>query len=263
MKYSTPLVFSFFFVITCPDLSAQEPLNQKNIFPDGISIKYGVGSYSVRDEFLSVEKYSGAMPFFSVDWTRFRDNSGFRILFSTHNSSEIKNKNMTADVVNFSLAWDYFSQINTFQLFSQDCYLFAGPSAEMYIYSNDQNYATDGIFFDMSFVSLISIGLNTGLYLPITNKFSIESSIRTNIFSLGIRMPLVNEVDGAENDKSRFKLLTLFKAINSSFDLGVRYYLFNNLSMKAAYRFQYTNISVWEKLVSASDHLLLSFTYEL
>lgn len=235
-------------------------LNQ-SYFPKGISISYGFGKFAVRDEFLTNEKYSGTMPFFSVNWTRFTDSSGFRILFSIHNSSEIKNKNMSADILNFSLAWDFFNHIKTFQLFSREWILFAGPSAEMFIYSNKQNYATNGIFLDLSFASLISLGANISLFVPINNSLTVESNFRINIFSLGIRMPLVNDVDGAQNDKSRLKLLTLLKAINANYDLGMRYFLFRDISLRAGYRFQFTKISAWEKLLSSSDHFILSLSY--
>ena len=232
-----------------------------NYLGRGISINYGFGNYAVRDEFLATEKYSGAIPFFSIGWTNYSDSNGFRILFSVHSSDKIANKNMAADVLNFSLIWDYLYHVKTFQLFSKDWMFFAGPSAEMYLYTNKQNYATDGIFFNISFATLISIGGNASLLVPITENLICESSLRTNIFSLGMRMPLLMEIDGAENDKSRLKLLTPFKAINSQFDLGLRYLLSTNLSLKAVYRFQFTSISAWEKLSSASDHFVFSLSF--
>ncbi|MEW6194916.1 MAG: hypothetical protein AB1521_07165 [Bacteroidota bacterium] len=267
-------VISCYLLMFCTVLSAQQNGMSKDIdstftksvtitdvFERGISIKYGYGNYSVRDEFLTTEKYSGVIPFFSIGWTKYSDESGFRISFSVHNSDKIKNKNMNADVLNFSLAWDYFYHINTYKIFSKDWLLLAGPSAEMFLYSNKQNYASDGIFFDFSFASLISIGGNVSLLVPITEKIIAESSLRTNLFSVGIRIPLVNEIDGIENDRSRFKLLSAIKALNASFDLGLRYFLWGDLSLKAQYRFQFTNISVWEKMSSASDHFVFSISY--
>ena len=255
------LVILFVIVGCSKKVHSQELSLKHNYFPEGISVSYGVGNFAVRDEFLTNEKYSGTMPFFSIGWTKSTDSSGFRVLFSIHNSSNIKNKNMTADILNFSLIWDFFYHIKTFQLFSKECTLFAGPSAELFIYSNRQDYATDGIFLDLSFASLISLGANVGLSVPLNDKLTAETNLRTNIFSLGIRMPLVNDVDGAKNDQSRFKLLTLIKAINAQFDIGLRYFVFEDLSLKAGYRFQVTNIAVWEKLLSSSDHFVLSLSY--
>ena len=242
---------------------SQDVLFHHTYFPKGISVSYGIGNFVVRDDFLTNERYSGPMPFFSAGWTTYADSTGFRVLFSIHNSSEIRNKNMTADVLNFSLAWDYFNHIKTFQLFSRGWRVFAGPSAELFIYSNRQDYATSGIYLDLSFASMISLGANVGLCVPLNDRIVAESGVRTNIFSLGIRMPLVNDVDGAENDQSRLKLLTALTAINVHFDAGVRYFLFQDLSLKAAYRFQLTDIVVWEKLISSSDHFILSLSYGL
>lgn len=242
-------------------LFAQDvPFNTTEI-QNEISFNYGMGHFLVRDDFLTTERYSGAMPFFSVDWTSLRENSGFRVLFSVHSSNKIQNRNMTADVLNFSLIRDYFVYFKQFQLFSKECTLLAGPSTEMFVYSNRQDYATDGIFLDLSFASLISLGANATMSMPLNNRLAVETDFRSNIFSLGIRMPLVNDVNGAENDHSRFKLLTVLKAINATCNWGLRSTLFKNLSVKAVYRFQFTNIRVWERLSSASDHFVLALSY--
>jgi hypothetical protein len=68
-------------------------------------------------------------------------------------------------------------------------------------------------------------------------------------------------VDLEETDESPVKILTLISANNVVFTLGPRYYLFDNLSLKAAYLFHLTRISSWEPLHSASDNLILTLTY--
>ena len=68
-------------------------------------------------------------------------------------------------------------------------------------------------------------------------------------------------VDNEEDDQSAVKFLTLFSGLNSSFDLGVRYYLLDRLSVKLAYKFELTRFSAWDPLLSASDNLIIGLTY--
>ncbi|UCE06864.1 MAG: hypothetical protein JSW07_02150, partial [bacterium] len=44
----------------------QDSVNHQTIFPRGVAIDYGLGHSSVRDEYISKEKYSGALPYFAA-----------------------------------------------------------------------------------------------------------------------------------------------------------------------------------------------------
>jgi hypothetical protein len=68
-------------------------------------------------------------------------------------------------------------------------------------------------------------------------------------------------VDDEETDESPVKILTLISANNVVFTLGPRYYLLENLSIKAEYLFHLTRIDSWEPLLSASDNVVFTLTY--
>ena len=141
-------------------------------------------------------------------------------------------------------------------MFSKNVYTFLGPSTELFFYYNNQNIAVDGFDYAQSFAALFSLGISSELIYPVWSNFNVESSLAFNVLSLGLRM-----VDDEETDASPAKPLTLFSGLNASFRLGARYYLFDNLSVKAAYLFRLTRISSWEPLLSASDNLVLTLTY--
>ena len=56
------------------NLLGQDTLNQRHIFPEGISLEYGIGSYAVTDEYISKEKYSGSHPSYSITWANQHSN---------------------------------------------------------------------------------------------------------------------------------------------------------------------------------------------
>jgi len=251
-----PTYFIFAILISIGNSLGQDSLNHQSIFPSGITIEYGFGNYSIKDEYISKEKYSGTLPYYSFGWARKHDKYVYRLDISYRNSNNIKNYNVTTDITQFTLNQGFLYPLRNISIFQKDLYLWLGPSTEfLYVY-NDQNIAVAGFDYAQSFAGLFSLGLNVNGIYPLMHHLQLESSLRLTVLSLGLRM-----VDSDEDDQSPVKLLTLFSGLNSAFDLGTRYYLFNRLSIKLAYKFELTRISAWEPLLSASDNLIIGLTY--
>ncbi len=142
-------------------------------------------------------------------------------------------------------------------MFKKDLYIWLGPSTDFFLYNSEPFIAVSGFDYAKSFAGLFSLGFNADVIYPLKRNFQLESSLSLTVLSLGIRM-----VDTEEDNQSPGKLLTLFSGLNSSFDLGARYYLFNRLSVKLAYKFELTRISAWDSLLSASDNLVIRLTYK-
>ena len=53
------------------------------------------GHCTVRDEYISKEKYSGVLPYFAASWSRFHNKYGFRQELEYRGSSEVKNYNIS------------------------------------------------------------------------------------------------------------------------------------------------------------------------
>lgn len=234
----------------------QDTSNHQTIFPEGISIEYGIGSYAVTDEYISAEKYSGSLPYYSIAWSNQHSNYVYHLKIDFGNSSEIKNNNVSADIFQFTLNQGFSYALPKFTLFDNEAYLYLGPSTELFFYYNEQNIAVSGFDYSKSFALLISAGINSQLFYKLWNNFNIEGTLDFNIISLGFRM-----VDDEETDESPAKLLTLISANNIVFTLGPRYYMLDNLSIKAAYLFHLTRIDSWEPLLSASDNVVFTLTY--
>jgi len=256
MKYLTSCLFSLLFLFTNSDLSAQDSLKQKSIFPEGISLEYGIGSYAVTDEYISKEKYSGSFPYYSISWANQHSNYVYHLKIYFSNSSEIKNNNVRADIYQFTLNQGFSYALPEFTMFNNPAYLYLGPSTELFFYFNEQNIAVSGFDYAQSFALLISGGITSQIIYQLSESFSIDSELDFNILSLGFRM-----VDYEETDESPAKILTLISANNIVFTVGPRYYLLDNLSVKMAYLFHLTRIDSWEPLLSASDNVVFTLTY--
>ena len=251
--YSLLAILTFLLAIR---LQGQDSTNQKSIYPEGVSMEYGIGSLAVTDEYISDEKYSGSMPYYCIAWAKQHSNYVYHLKINFGNSSEIKNFNVSADIYQFTLNQGFSYDLTKFTMFNNDTYLYLGPTTELFFYYNEQNIAVSGFDYAQSFALLISVGINSQLFYKLWDEFNIEGSLDFNVFSLGFRM-----VDMEENDESPAKILTLISANNILFTLGPRYYLLNNLSVKAAYLFHLTRINTWEPLLSASDNVVFTLTY--
>lgn len=234
----------------------QDSINQNSIFPEGISLEYGISSYAVTDEYISHEKYSGSLPYYSITWANQHSDYVYHLKIDFGNSNEIKNYNVSADIYQFTLNQGFSYALPKFTIFDKDAYLFLGPSTELFFYYNKQNIAVSGFDYAQSFALLISAGVNSQLFYKLWDDFNIEGTLDFNVLSLGFRM-----VDMEENDESPAKILTLISANNLVFTLGLRYYLIDNLSVKAAYLFHLTRIDSWEPLLSASDNIVFTLIY--
>jgi len=251
------IVISLMILLCAGNSVAQDSLSHRTVFPRGISVEYGLGSYSVRDEYISKQKYSGTLPSFKANWSRFHNKYGYYLSLSQKDKSKIKNYNVSTDIYQFALNQGFLYPLPGKSLFARDVYAFLGPSTELYFFYNNQNIAVAGFDYAQSFAALFAIGLNSKLIFPIRNNLQAEGSLGLSILSLGFRM-----VDSDEENVSPVKLLTLLSGTNVSFSLGIRYYLIDNFSLKLAYKLHVTRINSWDPLLSASDNLIVAVAYK-
>jgi len=203
-------------LISIANLPGQDSLNAQNNFPAGITLEYGIGSYSVTDEYISKEKYSGTLPWFSVSWVKVHNDYIYRLDMSYRNSNEINNFNVSTDITQFTLNQGFLYPIGDISIFQKSLYLWLGPTTEFFFYNNDQNIAVSGFDYAQSEAGLISLGCDIEGIYAVNSGFFLESSLNFTLLSLGFR-----SVDDEEDDQSNVKFLTLFSGLNLSFDIGI------------------------------------------
>lgn len=253
--FSANSILCLLFVVAA-NLYGQDRSAPRSVFPAGMTAEYGIGKYSVRDEYISKEKYSGTLPYFNVTWSKFHDTYGYYLGAEFQTSTDMKNYNVSAEVYQFSLHQGFLYPLAQMSVLTKDVYLFLGPSTELFFFYNKQDVAVSGFDYAQSLAALVSLGAQSEVIVPIGSRLQAEGSLGLSVFSLGFRM-----VDMEEEDVSPAKLLTFLSGTNGSMRLGVRYYLLDNLSAKFSYRLHVTRISSWDPLLSAGDNFHISLTY--
>jgi hypothetical protein len=238
-------------------VTGQEVQDKLFEYPAGISASYGFGKYAVTDEYISKEKYSGNLPYFDLTWSRMHESYGYRLRFMYRGSSDIKNYNVSTEIVEAALSNAYLYPIAPVKVFGNNLFLYLGPTSEFYLYNNQPKIAVSGFDYAQSFAGLLSAGAMMEAFYPLNADLQIEGSFGCALLSLGLRM-----VDSEEDDTSPAKLLTFVAGTHGNFTLGIRYRVAGSMSIRADYLLQFTRISSWDPLLGISDNLIATLSYE-
>jgi len=259
MKTKSRIIISAILLLIAVESAGQVTGDYKTVFPSGISVGYGLGLLSVKDEFISKEKYSGTLPYLNIEWVRFHDKNAYRLEFEQRSSTSISNNNISAKVQQFVFSQDFSYPANSFSLFSNAVYACLGPSVQVYYYSINYNFVTPGTFITpKTYGVLLSIGINTEFIYQLSPKLSIEGFLRSNVLSLAGK-----DVDSEiYDDELPPGLLTVFTATKLDFDLSARYYLVDKISVCLGYRFDLARINKWDSYIAASDNIIMSLNYK-
>jgi hypothetical protein len=252
------IILCLLLLAPASELLAEDSLFHQGVFPSGISVEYGLGKFSVRDEYISRERYSGTLPRIGAVWSRSHRKYSYYLSLEYRHSSEISNYNVSTDIYQFTLHQGFLYPLSKASLFSRNLFVFLGPSTELNSFYNKPQIAVSGFDYAQSFAVLISLGLHTQVIMPLGHGLQTEGQLQFDALSLGIRM-----VDDEEEDVSPVKPLTVFSGTNLLLRLGMRYHLSDALSLKGSYGLQMTRISAWAPLLAASENVIMTVTYGL
>jgi hypothetical protein len=258
MSHRFVLLIAILF--TCAGvLPAQAPVVQQVLPPTGISLQCGLGQYALRDEYISKERYAGTMPYVSAEWSRFHGKWGYRMSFEFRQATDIRNNNVAAEILHAALYRDYIYPVGRRSLLGKDAYLFLGPATGIHVYFNDQQIAARGALdIDNSTATLFSLGMNAMAIVPLQANLQLEGSLRLSLIALGAR-----STDVVEGEGSMGGILTVLSGTDPTADCGIRYFIKDKVSLKAAYKLQILSISKWNPLLSVSDNITLSISVHL
>lgn len=242
----------------CVTISVAQPLQTaEHLLGTGISIRGGLGHLAIRDQYISDEKYSGTLTSFGVSWLRGDTSSAYRLGFNYDGSSDIRNNNVSAQVVQSRLDLDFLHSIGKFRLFSHDVFAYIGPSTETFLYYRQQRIASGGnAFFNAYSVALFfSLSANSTLAVPLSTDASVETSARLALFSIGGRL-----ADLHDQSASFVKLVSALSGLRGQIEFLLNYDLSDHVRLKSGYRLEICQSSSWNYLLSASDNVVLIVT---
>ena len=253
--------FRFFIAVSIIPLffecaAAQDSLSSINRYPSGLSFQYGVGGYGLRDNFISNEKYSGIMPYFSLRWSRAHKKYIYKLEGDLMHSKKIKNHNISTEITLARISHGFLYPLRNKKSLTKDFNLWLGPTTIILIYTNLPKIAVAGFNYSQSSAGLFSLGLHMEGNYKISRKLQLESSVGLSVLSLGF-----HNIDNDISNESMVKPLLFTSALDLPFSLGARYYLLKKLSVQFDYKFEFARITAWEDLLSAGDYVVAGLTY--
>ena len=255
MKTKTIIIINAVLFILVFQTLAQDTINHKTVLPTGIFLGYGQGSYSVKDKYISKEKYSGTMPYYNVEWVRYRNRNGYRLQFEYWKTTNISNNNISAEAQQFTFNQDFIYPMGNFSFLSRPVYAYIGPSVQVFYYEIYYHFVMPGTFiFPTTMGTIGSLGINAELVYPINDKLNFNGFLRSNLVSFTSKtidkQKYANETSPA--------LLSVLTATKLDCELSLRYNIFKRLSLLLGYRFDLSRINKWDPYVAVSNNVIIS-----
>jgi len=225
---------------------AEEP--ELIAYPEGISIRYGLSSFAMRDRYISPERYAGALPYYSLGWVRAHRRYVYTLDFHFQYSQEIENYHVKSDVLVFNLNQGFIYPLKPVHLFRRELALWMGPAVDVEYFENNPRIAVSGFDYTNSYLTMISLGLRGDGIYPMSGKFTLKSSLRMNLLTLGRRT-----VDSEEDNQPGTRLLYPVNGMHVVFELGTGYDLLNWLSLGVSYRFELIRATAWDDVLTAAN----------
>ena len=242
-------------LLACSEVSAQTPLNNPPTYPNGISVGYGLGMQAQKDHYLSTERYSGTTRDFHLSWARVDSTRGYRIGFEYRSSDNLRNNNLSAEVLYFRLYNTFPRRISRITLLSREAQLYFGPTSDLYFYLNHPRIASNKLYWNFSFLSALSIGCDLELFLPMNPVSQFESALQLHLISLGIK-----SIDLVDSTESPIRLMNVFSGMNTAITVGYRRQVSRSISLKLTYHLHVMRIHVLDELLTLNDGITLAMT---
>ena len=249
-----PLLIIFLGISNVSILKAQDSASVAYHPIAGFSINSGLRYLVVKDEYISMEKYSGSSAFFALDWTKYHETYYFDFNFDFISAAKINNYNVSANVTELDLSLSYLYPIGTLNILNRKAQFYIGPMPELFYHYRYENIA----MLPSSKTLLISAGIRIDMFYPIDRRWNIESHMQSTIISLDQGE---SSDPGTGGDSSQSEIITLFSGLRYSFSAAVRYLLIKNISIKAGYQYNLVRSTAWDYFISSSDNLTASLTY--
>jgi hypothetical protein len=257
VKNSVSLILMIFLGIG-PSIAQSPDSISNSTFLTGLMIQAGIGSYSIRDEFISREKYHGPMSSYSLSWADATPSRGSLMSIEYHAGSNLKNFNVSSSITEFGFRVGFLYRVGTLSLLSQDVQVLLGPLPELFLHFRRQNIANggDAITRAYSVAMLLSAGIAVDLACPLTDQFLARLTVTSNAVSVGGRF-----INPDNTDDSFFRLLSFLDAVHLNVDFGFHYQACRRLTLAIDYRLELTRIDAWDFFMSGFDAGMVSFQF--
>jgi hypothetical protein len=235
---------------------AQDSTGLQVLFGDGLTIQGGIGYLSIRDEYISPERYSGTIPCFAVNWSKLHETYGYRLLLEYGHTSDLKNYDVSTEVTQFLLGLGFLYPIGKTRLFSREIDFFLGPTEELFMYMRHQGYSAYSEI--NAYAGLFSGGVRSEAFCFVVPRLQLRAALQTTLLSLGMKS--TREPSGSKTTST--KLLTPFGGFRLSGELQVVHRLGESLSAAVGYHFEMATISAWDFSITAEDEIIASISVD-
>lgn len=243
MKQFTGLII----LLICLKGFSQEYRSDKT-FNNTIAVYSGIGYTAIRNEYFDKDKYQGQQLPFGIEWKHQKEKDIWR-LYCDYRFGNIHSEYDDADINQLSLGYDYSILLSRFTMLGNKASLYAGPSTFAIIQAREQPRIA--VMNRFTHMNTWSVGLNVGLNGHLSKNLSISTTFSANILSY------VSQCD------SKKSWVTFNNAFISHSNVALLWHVLPAFNLGLSYQSDFYSIKKWDTVISGSDGLLCTISFNL
>jgi hypothetical protein len=233
---------------------AQDTCTTRCLNGPELTLHGGLSYLTVRDEYISRENYTATLPSVGLSWSQFGSRTAYFVAVHYQSTSRLKNYNVSANFSQVSAQGAFLFRAGDFSLLHRNLTLWIGPGSEIFWDDRQQNIA--GSVKVSSSLGSMCASFNARIFYQLASWLQLEAGTFVSLLSLTGKSS-----EGNDSDDSP-KVLTLFSSLRTESEVRLRCHVTGSLSAFAAYRFELTRVSAWDRFVAAGDHFIASLSYD-
>ena len=210
-----------------------------------VIINSGISFYSVINEDISFEKYSGTLIPFNFKLYSNITERQFRSFYFAIQTGTIYNFNVDAQINEVTLGWDYGFKLNKKKQYD----LFLGPATFLYFSNRTQEMPSK--YYINSKLGLVSLASVFGIKSNHLTKLNYNITSRLGLLTAGF----------SPYEDNQTKILNPLNGFQFFISGLVSYKIIKWADIAVEYSFQVYNITAWNRAYSLSDKLMINLIF--
>lgn len=250
-----------FALILTSALQCQE--SEKSSRAHEIGFSYGIGYYTVKDQYISNNSYNGNAGIFKISWANSHQKYKYFLDF-TYTSCNAKNGNVSADVNEIDFMQGFLYQLN---LKNSKLAMYLGPMTDFYLHYRTQQVAGNILSRSYSGALLLSAAIMYRVDYRVAKRIQLRNDLSINIISLAARLP-----DFTLDESTFTKVQTVFSTTSLNNTLWLNYSICKSIDLRLGYYFHLLSFSDafsggawledgWSKVNSFSNNILFAVNF--
>jgi hypothetical protein len=245
-------------LIAAPALAQSGPVQKE------ASLYGAFGSLAVRDEYVSLLRYSGAVSTAGAEWGSRYADLWSHLALEYQRAASVENFNAQAAVTQLRVFYGHEYLLARVSLGGMAGEWSLGPAALVALHLRVQQVAarTFALSNYLSFFLDTSVALSSTFTLALDAAWSVRAAGSLGLAGVGVKSVDFSDPAAGSEREPAMRLLLPYSHLQGRGEVAVSRTLFPGCSASLAWLFQFQRTTAWAPLITAADSALLRVRYD-